>query len=183
MYPPLLRINGLLQQGKLKRSSPFLQEINASADMFGEMCIDPVRGIKNMYKLYPTMVVLQEEMEDSVTGLGAYAKYLGKHRIASNQEVFSKPPTDFTNHVGLSKRSWADKQPVPMYEDGVDIAMLNMLQELFRSLDNPLKFTTESSQTMLVSLAFDEKSINPAGFEWNGCIYGVVPKITKVLKE
>ena len=101
------------------------------------------------------------------------------HGIASNQEVFSKPPIDFTNHVGLSKRSWADKQPVPMYEDGVDIAMLNMLQELFRSLDNPLKFTTESSQTMLVSLAFDGKSINPAGFEWNGCIYGVIPKITQ----
>ena len=179
MYPPLLRINGLVQQGKLKRSSPFLQEINAFADMFGEMCIDPVRGIKNMYKLYPAMVALQEEMKDSVTGSGAYAKYLGKHGIASNQEVFSKPPIDFTNHVGLSKRSWADKQPVPMYEDGVDIAMLNMLQELFRSLDNPLKFTTESSQTMLVSLAFDGKSINPAGFEWNGCIYGVIPKITQ----
>ena len=107
------------------------------------------------------------------------AKYLGKHGIVSNQEVFSKPPIDFTNHVGLSKRSWADKQPVPMYGDGVDIAMLNMLQELFRSLDNPLKFTTESSQTMLVSLAFDGKSINPAGFEWNGCIYGVIPKITQ----
>ena len=37
MYPPLLRINGLVQQGKLKRSSLFLQEINAFADMLGEM--------------------------------------------------------------------------------------------------------------------------------------------------
>ena len=88
-----------MRQGKLKRSSPFLQEINAFADMFGEMCIDPVTGIKSMYKLYPAMVALQEEMKDSVTGSGAYAKYLGKHGIASNQEVFSKPPIDLRNHV------------------------------------------------------------------------------------
>ena len=31
-----------------------------------------------MYKLYPAMVALQEEMKDSVTGSGAYAKYLGE---------------------------------------------------------------------------------------------------------
>ena len=31
----------------------------------------------------------------------------------------------------------------------MDIAMLNMLQELFHSLDNPLKFTTESLKPCL----------------------------------
>ena len=91
--------------GSISRSHPLLQEINWLTQLHGNVSVDPARGLHNFHSKFPAAVAMQEEMFRSVTGAGAYSKYLGKQGLGSGTSSIKSgqlPKIMESNHPGWS---------------------------------------------------------------------------------
>ena len=112
MHPSLAKLNQLYQSGRISDNHLLLQEIEMFTDLVGETSIDPLRGMTNLHKRYPSAILFHECLRESSSGRAAYNIYLGKHNEHLGRSPFScadspaiVPSPENVNHAGLSVSS------------------------------------------------------------------------------
>ena len=157
-------MNEMIQSGNLSEKHCHLQEISMFTSIFGEISEDPLRGITNLHKRFPTAVFLQEKIQNSVSGRQAYNSYLGKHNVGKGTGGIAGgktlPRPDSVNYLEISPSNWYKKVQVPLVYDDVVVNYVETLQKIIPEVTN-LKIVSENSITMFASVCFNQKAISP----------------------
>ena len=111
MHPALVRLNEMIQTGRINNSHLLRQQIDTFSSLLGNVSDDPIRGQRNLHRSYPAAILLQESIREARSGRQAHSIYLEKHNVGKGSSTYAEgsvqfPDPNCVNHAGLSDSSW-----------------------------------------------------------------------------